>query len=98
MGQFERTLIIAEPGSQVHYVEGCTAPSYSTNSLHSAVVEIIVKEGARVRYTTIQNWSHNVYNLVTKRAQAYKDSVMDWVDGDPGCLAQGSTGITSKGM
>src|SRR4051812_48522622 len=84
MGQFERTLIIAEPGSQVHYVEGCTAPTYSTNSLHSAVVEIIVKEGARVRYTTIQNWSHNVYNLVTKRAAAYKDAVMEWVDGNLG--------------
>src|SRR4029078_8923616 len=84
MGQFERTLIIAEPGSYVHYVEGCTAPTWSTDSLHSAVVEIIVKEGARVRYTTIQNWSHNVYNLVTKRAQAYKDSVMEWVDGNLG--------------
>jgi len=84
MGQFERTLIIAEPGSYVHYVEGCTAPTYSTNSLHSAVVEIIVKEGARVRYTTIQNWSHNVYNLVTKRAAAYKDAVMEWVDGNLG--------------
>jgi Fe-S cluster assembly protein SufB len=84
MGQFERTLIIAEPGSYVHYVEGCTAPTYSTNSLHSAVVEIIVKEGARVRYTTIQNWSHNVYNLVTKRAAAYRDAVMEWVDGNLG--------------
>src|SRR4029434_5143255 len=84
MGQFERTLIIAEPGSYVHYVEGCTAPTYTTNSLHSAVVEIIVKKGARVRYTTIQNWSHNVYNLVTKRAQAYEDSVMEWVDGNLG--------------
>jgi Fe-S cluster assembly protein SufB len=84
MGQFERTLIIAEPGSQIHYVEGCTAPSYSTNSLHSAVVEIIVKKGARVRYTTIQNWSHNVYNLVTKRAAAYNDAVMEWVDGNLG--------------
>ena len=84
MGQFERTLIIAEPGSYVHYVEGCTAPTYSTNSLHSAVVEIIVKEGARVRYTTIQNWSHNVYNLVTKRSAAYKDAVMEWVDGNLG--------------
>src|SRR5256714_3638185 len=79
MGQFERTLIIAEPGSYVHYVEGCTAPTYSTNSLHSAVVEIVVLEGARVRYTTIQNWSHNVYNLVTKRAAAYKDATMEWV-------------------
>jgi Fe-S cluster assembly protein SufB len=84
MGQFERTLIIAEPGSYVHYVEGCTAPTYSTNSLHSAVVEIIVHEGARVRYTTIQNWSHNVYNLVTKRAAAYRDATMEWVDGNLG--------------
>ncbi len=80
MGQFERTLIIAEPGSYVHYVEGCTAPTYTTDSLHSAVVEIIVKEGARVRYTTIQNWSANVYNLVTKRAAAYRDATMEWVD------------------
>jgi Fe-S cluster assembly protein SufB len=84
MGQFERTLIIADEGSSVHYVEGCTAPSYTTASLHSAVVEIIVKKGARVRYTTIQNWSHNVYNLVTKRAVAYEDSVMEWVDGNLG--------------
>ena len=84
MGQFERTLIIADEGSSVHYVEGCTAPSYSTASLHSAVVEIIVKKGARVRYTTIQNWSHNVYNLVTKRAVAHEDAVMEWVDGNLG--------------
>src|ERR671933_545287 len=98
MGQFERTLIIAEPGSSVHYVEGCTAPVYSSDSLHSAVVEIIVKEGAKVRYTTIQNWSNNVYNLVTKRAQAYKDSVMEWVDGNLGCLAQGSTVTTPEGI
>jgi Fe-S cluster assembly protein SufB len=84
MGQFERTLIIAEPGSYVHYVEGCTAPVYTTDSLHSAVVEIIVKEGARVRYTTIQNWSKNVYNLVTKRAVAYRDATMEWVDGNLG--------------
>lgn len=84
MGQFERTLIIAEPGSYVHYIEGCTAPIYSTYSLHSAVVEIIVKRGARVRYTTIQNWSYNVYNLVTKRAVAYEDSVMEWIDGNLG--------------
>jgi Fe-S cluster assembly protein SufB len=84
MGQFERTLIIAEKGSYVHYVEGCTAPTYSTNSLHSAVVEIVVKEGARVRYTTIQNWSKNVFNLVTKRAAAYKDATMEWVDGNLG--------------
>jgi Fe-S cluster assembly protein SufB len=84
MGQFERTLIIAEEGSYVHYVEGCTAPTYSNDSLHSAVVEIIVKKGARVRYTTIQNWSTNVYNLVTKRAVAYQDAVMEWVDGNLG--------------
>jgi Fe-S cluster assembly protein SufB len=73
MGQFERTLILAAPGSYVHYVEGCTAPTYASDSLHSAVVEIKVMEGARVRYTTIQNWSKNVYNLVTKRAAAYRD-------------------------
>jgi Fe-S cluster assembly protein SufB len=84
MGQFERTLIIAEPGSFVHYVEGCTAPIYSTDSLHSAVVEIIVKEGARVRYTTIQNWSHNVYNLVTKRMKVEAGGVGEWVDGNLG--------------
>jgi len=84
VGQFERTLIIAEPGSYVHYVEGCTAPIYSSDSLHSAVVEIIVKKGARVRYTTIQNWSTNVYNLVTKRSVAYEDAVMEWVDGNLG--------------
>lgn len=83
-GQFERTLIIAEPGSFIHYVEGCTAPVYKMNALHSAVVEIIIKEGARVRYTTIQNWSDNVYNLVTKRAAAYKDATMEWVDGNIG--------------
>ncbi len=80
MGQFERTLIIAEPGSEVHYVEGCTAPTYTTDSLHSAVVEIIAKEGSRVRYTTIQNWSSNVYNLVTKRATAYRDATVEWID------------------
>ena len=84
MGQFERTLIIADEGSYIHYVEGCTAPIYSSDSLHSAVVEIIVKKGARVRYTTIQNWSNNVYNLVTKRAKAYGDSLMEWVDGNLG--------------
>src|SRR5438445_10456876 len=83
-GQFERTLIIAEPGSYVHYVEGCTAPTYTSDSLHSAVVEIIVKEGARCRYTTIQNWSNNTYNLVTKRAVAYRDATMEWVDGNLG--------------
>jgi Fe-S cluster assembly protein SufB len=84
MGQFERTLIIVEEGGYVHYVEGCTAPSYSEDSLHSAVVEIIVKEGGRCRYTTIQNWSNNVYNLVTKRAVAHKNATMEWVDGNLG--------------
>ena len=84
VGQFERTLIIADEGSYVHYVEGCSAPIYTTDSLHSAVVEIIVKRGARVRYTTIQNWSANVYNLVTKRAAAYEDAVMEWIDGNIG--------------
>ncbi len=84
MGQFERTLIIADEGSQVHYVEGCTAPTYSTDSFHSGVIEIIVKKGARVRYTTIQNWSHNVYNLVTQRAVAHEDATMEWVDGNLG--------------
>ena len=86
MGQFERTLIIADEGSQVHYVEGCTAPTYSTASLHSAVVEIIVKKNARVRYSTIQNWSNNVYNLVTKRAYAYENAIMEWVDGNLGSM------------
>jgi Fe-S cluster assembly protein SufB len=80
MGQFERTLIIVDEGAQVHYVEGCTAPTYSSESLHSAVVEIICKKGSRVRYTTIQNWSDNVYNLVTKRAVAHEDALMEWVD------------------
>ncbi len=80
MGQFERTLIIADEGSFVHYVEGCTAPIYAASSLHSAVVEIIAHKGARVRYTTVQNWSHNVYNLVTKRAVAEEDAVVEWVD------------------
>jgi Fe-S cluster assembly protein SufB len=84
MGQFERTLIIVDEGGYVHYVEGCTAPIYSTDSLHAAVVEIIVKRGARCRYTTIQNWSKNVYNLVTKRAVAYADATMEWVDGNLG--------------
>ncbi len=84
MGQFERTLIIADEGSFVHYVEGCTAPIYTTDSLHSAVVELIAKKGARIRYTTIQNWSNNVYNLVTKRAVAYQDAVVEWVDGNLG--------------
>ncbi|HHW84519.1 MAG TPA: Fe-S cluster assembly protein SufB [Actinomycetales bacterium] len=84
MGQFERTLIIADEGSYVHYVEGCTAPIYKSDSLHSAVVEIIVKKDARVRYTTIQNWSNNVYNLVTKRATVESGGVMEWIDGNIG--------------
>jgi len=84
MGQFERTLIIVDEDAYVHYVEGCTAPIYSSDSLHSAVVEIIVKKGARCRYTTIQNWSNNVYNLVTKRAKAEAGATMEWVDGNIG--------------
>ncbi len=84
MGQFERTLIIADEGSYVHYVEGCTAPIYKSDSLHSAVVEIIVKKDARVRYTTIQNWSNNVYNLVTKRATCAEGATMEWIDGNIG--------------
>jgi Fe-S cluster assembly protein SufB len=84
MGQFERTLIIVDEGAQVHYVEGCTAPMYSTESLHSAVVEIVVKKHARCRYTTIQNWANNIYNLVTKRAMAYEDALMEWIDGNLG--------------
>lgn len=90
MGQFERTLIIADEGALVNYVEGCTAPTYVTSSLHSAVVEIIANPGARVRYYTIQNWSKNVYNLVTKRAFAYKDSVVEWIDCNLG------SGVTMK--
>jgi len=84
MGQFERTLIIVDKDAYVHYVEGCTAPTYSSDSLHSAVVEIIIKDGGRCRYTTIQNWSNNVYNLVTKRAVAHKRATMEWVDGNLG--------------
>jgi Fe-S cluster assembly protein SufB len=84
MGQFERTLIIVDEGAYVHYVEGCTAPIYSSDSLHSAVVEIVVKRNARCRYTTIQNWSNNVYNLVTKRAKAEAGATMEWIDGNIG--------------
>jgi Fe-S cluster assembly protein SufB len=84
VGQFERTLIIIDEGAYCHYVEGCTAPIYSSDSLHSAVVEIVVKKGGRCRYTTIQNWSNNVYNLVTKRAMAYQNATMEWVDGNLG--------------
>ena len=90
MGQFERTLIIADEGSSVHYIEGCTAPIYDKNSLHTAVVEVIALRGARIRYTTIQNWSKNVYNLVTKRAMAYEDASVEWVDGNLG------SGLTMK--
>ena len=84
MGQFERTMIIVEEGAQVHYVEGCTAPIYTTESLHSAVVEVLVKKNARCRYTTIQNWANNIYNLVTKRAEAQAGALMEWVDGNLG--------------
>ncbi len=84
IGQFERTLIIADEGSQVHYVEGCTAPTYSTESYHSGVIEIVVKKDARVRYTTIQNWSNNVYNLVTQRANVFENGTMEWVDANLG--------------
>ena len=84
MGQFERTLIIADEGSSIHYVEGCTAPTYSTDSLHSAVVELVALPGSYIRYTTIQNWSNNVYNLVTKRGIAHENSTIEWVDGNIG--------------
>jgi len=84
MGQFERTLIIADKGSRVHYIEGCTAPVYTSNSLHSAVVELIAHDDAYIRYTTIQNWAHNILNLVTKRAMAWKNATVEWVDGNIG--------------
>ena len=84
MGQFERTIIIADEGAELHYIEGCTAPQYSTRSLHTGVIEIFVHKGAKVRYTTIQNWSHNIYNLVTQRAIAYENATMEWVDGNMG--------------
>jgi Fe-S cluster assembly protein SufB len=84
IGQFERTLIIADEGSEVHYIEGCTAPVYTTESLHSAVVELIAKKNAKIRYTTIQNWSKDVYNLVTKRAYAYENARVEWIDGNIG--------------
>jgi Fe-S cluster assembly scaffold protein SufB len=98
VGQFERSLIIVDEGAQVHYVEGCTAPQYTSNSLHSGVIEIIVKKGARSRYSTIQNWSHNVYNLVTQRAKVYGDATHEWVDANLGCLAEGSTVTTPEGI
>jgi len=84
MGQFERTLIIADEGAQVHYIEGCSAPVYTSDSLHSAVVEIVCKANSRVTYTTIQNWSNNVYNLVTKRAMCETEAHMEWIDGNIG--------------
>ena len=84
MGQFERTLIIADEGAKVHYIEGCTAPKFSTSSLHSAVVELIALDGASIRYTTIQNWYRNIFNLVTKRAIARKNATVEWVDGNIG--------------
>lgn len=97
MGQFERTLIIADEGSEIHYVEGCSAPVYTTDSLHAAVVEIFVKKGARCRYTTIQNWSKNVYNLVTKRAFVEEDGYMEWIDGNLGCLTENAKVFTNPG-
>ena len=87
IGRFERSIIIADEGAQVHYVEGCTAPQYSKNSFHSGVIEIVVKKGARVRYTTIQNWSTNVYNLVTQRAMVHENGTMEWVDSNLGAKA-----------
>ncbi len=96
-GQFERTLIIADEGSKVHYLEGCSAPSYSSGSLHSAVVEVFVKKGARVQYTTVQNWYKNVYNLVTKRAWVEEEAEMLWVDGNLGCVTGNTLVSTPKG-
>ncbi len=83
-GQFERTLIVVDEGAKVHYIEGCTAPIYATDSLHVAVVEVVALPGSKVRYTTIQNWSNDVYNLVTKRAHAYEDSTVEWIDANTG--------------
>ena len=98
IGQFERTLIIADEGAKVHYVEGCTAPMYSTESLHTGVIEIIVRPGAYVRYTTIQNWSTNVYNLVTQRAMVYEGATMEWVDANMGCLASDTALFAEGGL
>ncbi len=97
MGQFERTLIIADEGATVHYIEGCSAPVYTTDSLHSAVVELVALPGGRITYTTIQNWSNNVFNLVTKRAAAYDEAHVEWIDGNIGCLAEGSRVTTPAG-
>ena len=98
LGQFERTIIIADEGSNVHYMEGCTAPQYTEWALHTGVIEIFVKAGAHARYTTIQNWSRNVYNLVTQRAIVEAGASMEWVDGNLGCLAEGSTVTTPAGL
>jgi Fe-S cluster assembly scaffold protein SufB len=98
MGQFERTMIIVDEGAFCHYVEGCSAPTYSSDSLHAAVVEIIIKDGGRCRYSTIQNWSTNVFNLVTKRAVAHRNATMEWVDGNLGCIAEGSRVTTRSGV
>ncbi len=97
MGQFERTLIIADEGATVHYIEGCSAPVYTTDSLHSAVVELVALPGGRITYTTIQNWSNNVFNLVTKRAAAYDEAHVEWIDGNIGCLAEGARVTTPAG-
>jgi Fe-S cluster assembly protein SufB len=100
MGQFERTLIIVDEGAQVHYVEGCTAPTYSSDSFHSGVIEIMVRKGARCRYTTIQNWSTNVYNLVTQRSMVEEDGIMEWTDANLGSkltMKYPSTYLMGKG-
>lgn len=88
MGQFERTLIIVDEDAEIHYIEGCTAPQYMSNSLHSAVVEIFAKKNSKIRYTTIQNWAKNIYNLVTKRAIADENAVVEWVDCNLGSKLQ----------
>ena len=97
LGQFERTLIIVDEGAQAHYIEGCTAPVYSTESFHSGVIEIIVKKGARFRYTTIQNWSNNMYNLVTQRAMVHEDATMEWLDGNLGSQADDEVPVVLPG-
>lgn len=96
-GQFERTLIVVDEGASVHYIEGCSAPTYTTDALHSAVVELVALPGARITYTTVQNWSNNVYNLVTKRAMAHAESHVEWIDGNIGCIAQGMRVTTPSG-
>lgn len=98
VGQFERTLIIVDEGAEVNYVEGCSSPSYSSDSLHTAIVEVIALKDARVRYTTLQNWSDNIYNLVTKRAYAYENAYVEWLDANLGCLAEGTLISTNPGI